>query len=343
MNYKYFNIKLSSGASQGPYNLYYDTQSPSNFALSVPKLEEINGFYFGPGQFFNSTTGSTITVPISATTLILYNTFCNDTVVYTLPEPSPTPTQTKTPTPTPTNTTTISPSPTQTPTQTKTSSPTPTPTISPGAPIPSTTPTMTQTPTLTLTPTITTTITPTSTITTTVTPSKTYYYYYLLNCNFIDNKVARSSFNGLTGVYNVSASTCYQIVGVDPGPLFDFDLDSLISVSGCSDPICLPPTPSTTPTLTQTPTPTITPTITQTTSALLPCDIIITIIPPTPSVTPTSTPTPTVTSSVTPTQTLTPTKTVTPTVTASLTPTITPSPSQPIVSGDPTLEMYLQN
>lgn len=83
------------------------------------------------------------------------------------------------------------------------------------------------------------------------------------------------------------------------------------------DSICIPVTPTPTPTQTMTPTPSITPTIT---------------------------PTNTITPSITPTQTITPSVSVSPTPTPSITPTITPSPSQagfsPIVASGGTETTY---
>jgi hypothetical protein len=157
-------------------------------------------------------------------------------------------------------------------------------------PTPTPTPTLTSTPTLTQTVTETPTNTPTETPTNTPTPSSIYYYYFLLDCDLSNNKIGRSSFPGLTGIYLVDTSICYTIVGSDLGPSFDYDLDLSTNVSDCSDLICIP-TPTPTPTLTSTPT--LTPT-------------------ETPTPTPTSTPTNTPTNTETPTPTITPTNTPTP-------------------------------
>ena len=216
---------------------------------------------------------------------------------------TPTPTATETPTPTPTSTEvppTSTPTPTSTevpPTGTPTPTPTPTSTEVPptGTPTPTPTPTATDIPTPTPTATEvpptntptntpTPTVTPTNTVTPTSTPTPTtatYYYYYLLNCNLVDNKYGRSVNPSLSAnTFNISGNTCYSIVGNDSGTYYDYDLDIATLVTDCTDASCDGPTPTPTPTNTQTPTSTVTPTNTSTTT-------------PTPSVTTTNTPTPT--------------------------------------------------
>ncbi len=249
------------------------------------------------------------------------------------------------PSPTPTNTPTLTPTPTVTQTPTNTETPTNTPT-------PTQTPTNTETPTNTPTP------------TPTVTPL--YYYYNLLNCNLAFNAVGRST-EPLTGVtYNVDVDTCYIIVGIELGPLYDYDLDTATLVTDCTDVLCglptLTPTPTQSETPTQTPTPTITetptetPTNTPTPTPTLPDEnfllqenysmilqedgdgiYIETGIPtptPTPTQTQTQTPTPTNTETQTPTTTttLTATPTQTPTQTPTTTPTPTSTPAVPVTS-----------
>ena len=225
----------------------------------------------------------------------------------------------------PTPTATVTPTITPTPTITATVTITPTPSLSqtPGA---SPSPTSTQTPTNTETPTQTPTVT------------QLYYYYNLLNCNLANNSVGRST-EPLTGVtYNVDVNLCYTIVGIDLGPLYDYDLDVATSVTDCSDVLCGLPTPTLTPTITETPTPTITETPTNTPSNT-PTETPTNTPTNNPSQTPTTTETPTNTPSNTPTETPTntptnnpsptPTKTTTPTVTPTIssTPPITPSPT----------------
>jgi hypothetical protein len=141
---------------------------------------------------------------------------------------TPTPTPTFTPTPTPTETSTPTATITPTPTGTSTSTPTPTATSTP-------TPTATETPTPT----------PTET-------QITYYYYFLRDCNQTHNKIGRSLTSGLTGIiYSLGNGECYEIVGLDLGPEFDYDLDDLRVVLDCGDVACITPTP--TPTVTVTP------------------------------------------------------------------------------------------
>jgi hypothetical protein len=147
-----------------------------------------------------------------------------------------------------------------------------------------------------ITPTPTSSQSQTPTPTPTLTPSPVYYYYYLLDCNLSNNKIGRSSVPSLSGVYLVDVDKCYSIVGIDLGPIFDYDLDSSLSVFDCSDDICFNPSPtptnSNTPTITPTQTSTLTPTMTET---------------PSPTITPTVTTSPTQTSTLTPTMTVTPT------------------------------------
>jgi hypothetical protein len=179
-------------------------------------------------------------------------------------EPTPTPTETNTPLPTETPTST----PTVEPTPTETSTPTPTPTVEPTAtPTPTVEPTATPTPTVepTATPTLEPTPTETPTSTPTPTPTETqitYYYYFLRDCNQTHNKIGRSLTSGLTGIiYSLGNGECYEIVGLDLGPEFDYDLDDLRVVLDCSDVSCSTPTPTPTPTVETTPTPTATPII----------------------------------------------------------------------------------
>jgi outer membrane biosynthesis protein TonB len=231
--------------------------------------------------------------------------------------PTPTPTVTITPTSTTSPTPTPSLTPTNTPTQTLT--PTNTPTISQTPSMtPSETPTSTPTETPTNTPTPTNTVTPTNTETPTPTPTLTYYYYYLLNCNLVDNKYGRSITPLVGGTFNIGGNACYSIIGQDFGPYYDYDLDVATLVTDCTDVSCDGPTPTPTNTETPTPTPTETPTNTPTPTNTE---------TPTPTVTETPTQTPTPTNTETPTNTPTPTNTETPTSTPTETPTNTPTPT----------------
>ena len=95
--------------------------------------------------------------------------------------------------------------------------------------------------------------------TSTPTPTPTYYYYYLLNCDLVTNAYGRSTNPSLTGnTYNVATNTCYTIVGNDPGPSYDYDLDLATLITDCTDASCGIGTPTPTPTAlpaTNTPTP----------------------------------------------------------------------------------------
>ena len=135
---------------------------------------------------------------------------------------------------------TPTPTPTSTPLPEATATPTPTPTVESATPTPTDTPIP-------------------ATSTPTPTPTVTYYYYYLLNCNLGDNKYGRSITPSLNGnIYNVDTNTCYTIVGNDPGPSYDYDLDIATLVTDCMDVSCGMSTPTPTPTslpATSTPTP----------------------------------------------------------------------------------------
>jgi hypothetical protein len=175
------------------------------------------------------------------------------------------------------------------------------------------------------TPTPTPTFTPTPTITPTVTP--VYYYYYLLNCDLVSNSIGRSTTVLTGGTWNVDVNLCYTIVGNDPGPSYDYDLDFATLLTDCSDVLCGLPTPTVTttntvtPTKTPTNTPTETPTQTATPSTTATAGL-------TPTATETQTPTPTETPTQTPTNTETPTPTNTETPTPTNTETQTPTPTE---------------
>jgi hypothetical protein len=116
------------------------------------------------------------------------------------------------------------------------------------------------TPTPNPTPTSTPTETPTPTATETNLPTATpvvYYYYYLRDCNQTHNKIGRSLTSGLAGItYSLGDGVCYEIVGIDLGSVFDYDLDDLRVVLDCGDVACSTPTPTATEISLPTPTPT---------------------------------------------------------------------------------------
>ena len=126
-------IRLLSGTSPGPYNLYYrDTNDSLVFREGPLTLTELYSTIF-------------ITVPDTTSTITIRNinpackSFQKDVDIVIAPEPSPTPTSTVTPTPTTTNNLTPTPTITSTPTPAPTSTITPTPTTTPtNTPTPST-------------------------------------------------------------------------------------------------------------------------------------------------------------------------------------------------------------
>jgi hypothetical protein len=126
-------IRLLTGTSPGPYNLYYrDTNNGLVFREGPLTLNELYSTIF-------------ITVPDTTSTITIRNinpackSFQKDVDIVILPEPSPTPTATLTPTPTTTNNLTPTPTTTSTPTPSPTSTITPTPTTTPAnTPTPST-------------------------------------------------------------------------------------------------------------------------------------------------------------------------------------------------------------
>ena len=126
-------IRLLSGTSPGPYNLYYrDTNDSLVFREGPLTLTELYSTIF-------------ITVPDTTNTITIRNinpackSFQKDVDILITPEASPTPTPTLTPTPTTTNNLTPTPTITSTPTPAPTSTITPTPTTTPtNTPTPST-------------------------------------------------------------------------------------------------------------------------------------------------------------------------------------------------------------
>ena len=134
---KYYNIKLTSGTSNGPYTIYYNSVSAGNVATIVSSGTPASGLTYN-NVYPN---GVNVSVPNFATSLYVYNTSCNDYDSFILPTPTPTPTSTPTPTGTPTPTPTPNcdfdvivdniTTPTPTPTPTDTPTPTPTPTSTP--------------------------------------------------------------------------------------------------------------------------------------------------------------------------------------------------------------------
>ena len=172
---KQFTVSINNGQAQGPYAIYYDTVSSSNYATVVSTGTSASNITYAE---LIAAGGVKVSVPDSAIKIILFNTdpSCNVGQDLILPTPDVTSTPTVTPTFTvtpvpPTDTPTPVPA-TDTPTPTATSVPatdTPTPTATSVPPTDTPTPTATSvTPTDTPTPTATS-VTPTDTPTPTPT------------------------------------------------------------------------------------------------------------------------------------------------------------------------------
>ena len=169
---KQFTVSINNGQAQGPYAIYYDTVSSSNYATVVPTGTPASNITYAE---LIAAGGIRVSVPDSATKIILFNTdpSCNAGQDLILPTPG----VTSTPTVTPTFTVTPAPA-TDTPTPTATSvpatdTPTPTATSVPATDTPTPVPaTDTPTPTATSVP-PTDTPTPTPTIITSVPPTVT--------------------------------------------------------------------------------------------------------------------------------------------------------------------------
>ena len=134
---RHFTVTLTSGTNVGPYDIYYDQINSSNFATLYGTTNDADGLTLSQVQ-----SGVVVTVPNSASTILLYNTnadFNTDcqttTITYNIPgQVTPTPTATQVPTSTPTPTSTSvppTPTPTSTPVPTHEPTPTPTPTSTP--------------------------------------------------------------------------------------------------------------------------------------------------------------------------------------------------------------------
>lgn len=190
-----------------------------------------------------------------------------------------------------------------------------TPTVTP---TPTITPTNTSTPTGTPTNTPTNTNTPTTSVTPTVTPTEPYDVYQFEECNNISNTFRYENVMGTLNVGDVYLITggvnfngyATVVAYTGAGSVYPAAGVTFTIQAAC-------PTPSPTPTMTETPTNTPTPTVTETPTN-------------TPTATVTETPTNTPTATVTETPTNTPTQSVTPTLTSTPTPTpTTPSAFSP--------------
>ena len=141
---RHFTVTLTSGTNVGPYDIYYDQINSSNFATLYGTTNDADGLTLSQVQ-----SGVVVTVPNSASTILLYNTnadFNTDcqttTITYNIPgQVTPTPTATQVPTSTPTPTPSSTPVPTSSPTPVPTNEPTPSPTSTSVPPTPTSSPT----------------------------------------------------------------------------------------------------------------------------------------------------------------------------------------------------------
>lgn len=232
------------GNAAGPFNLYYNTESPGTLLASgITAQQLINGY-----MLYDVT-------PAATSILIVDPGICNTITTLTVNYPSPTatptptltisltPTQTPTPTGTPpvTPTNTITPSQTgtlqpatPTPTATTTQTPTPTntatPPVTPSAtvtpfPTPSITRTVSQTPTQTPTQTVTPTETPVTAVTLNAKLNNTPLYdatlYYSINdtVNFtnIGTYFTNTANYSPIGTFNAQIGDTVRIYGADYG------------------------------------------------------------------------------------------------------------------------------
>jgi hypothetical protein len=189
---KKFYVKIVSGTDAGPYNVYYDQVNAANLATNFDTSFLASGVTLSE---LTSNLGLHVSVPDSATSIIVYNTNarviaeCQSNIDETI-LPTPTPTSSPTPTPSP------SPSPTSSPTPSP--SPTPTPSPTPNCDFGIDTNIVTATPTPTPSPTSTPTPTPSSTPTATPTPSPTS----TPNCEFLINTTVNFGPTDISLSYN---------------------------------------------------------------------------------------------------------------------------------------------
>jgi hypothetical protein len=138
---KFFNVKITQGVSDGPYDIYYTTTGSSTYQYSKLYGTNNNAALL---TYSGLTTGDgvSVEVPLDVAKIVIFNLTndCEQEVIHYVVTPTPTPTQTITLT----NTTTPTPTVTTTPSETPTNTPTPSPTI-PLPPSPTVTPTVTVT------------------------------------------------------------------------------------------------------------------------------------------------------------------------------------------------------
>ena len=82
------------------------------------------------------------------------------------------------------------------------------------------------------------------------------FYYLLQQCGTLNTAIGSSSNSGLVGsfYYDSVNLICWEVTGPDFGPLYTVDIDTLLGILDCSDPLCSSITPTPTPTPPPTPT-----------------------------------------------------------------------------------------
>jgi hypothetical protein len=84
---KIFNVRITSGTSPGPYNIYYDSIDPNNIALLTGSETPATGLTLS-----ELVIGVGVIIPENSTSVILYNVECDNNITHTILTPTPTPT-----------------------------------------------------------------------------------------------------------------------------------------------------------------------------------------------------------------------------------------------------------
>ena len=77
---RYFYVKITTGTSQGPYNIYYDGVSTNYATLVYASSNAVNVSY----SDLTTTLGVLVSVPLGSTTITLHNTKENCSFDFTL-------------------------------------------------------------------------------------------------------------------------------------------------------------------------------------------------------------------------------------------------------------------
>jgi hypothetical protein len=83
---KTYNVRITSGTSPGPYNIYYNTINPLNVALLTGTETPATGL-----TITQMTTGVGVIIPDTSTSIILYNVDCENNIteiITSTPEPT---------------------------------------------------------------------------------------------------------------------------------------------------------------------------------------------------------------------------------------------------------------